>query len=147
MVSPLISCLCSLPCTPITADQQTGAHWHSQLWLLALGLGLSANPRPEPLVGCAFCTSLRENHTLTAHVATNIWGPNFGATHRPFWFLSVTINNNNKGQHPSVSKHLILSRQPTETKVSRHLSARSWWCYCLDLKTKTKPLHSKSAHT
>ena len=85
---------------------------------------------------CAGWPSIKdENYASTTQMTTaNPWPLTltFSVAHHPFVNLFSDYEKKKKlSTSSSVSKHLILCRCPTGTKVVRHWSARSWWCYWL----------------
>ena len=120
--------------------------------LLSFCPGLSVNPRPEPLARHAFSTPVLCHQTPweripqsqygCLHTSVVPTGSTFGACPSAFWISFSDYWEKKKRQPSSQSLSTKFSADsPTETKVIRHLSARSWCCYFLDIKAKTKPLH------
>ena len=140
VVNSFIIYLYSLHSPYLTVNQQNYSHLHSQVWTPILLSWSLWKPQARTSVAMSLLhtsagwPSIKdENHTSTTQMTTaNPWSLTltFSVAHHPFVILFSDYEKK-LSTSSSVSKHLILCRCPTGTKVVRHWSARSWWCYWL----------------
>lgn len=128
-------------CPYFTVNQQNYPHWHSQFEFLANLSSSLCEPQPRSVLECAFSVSVLCSQALWERI-TQSQCRGLSQTHGlqpwldlwpcPSPFPAVTIQKN--CQHPSQSLSTSFSADsPTEPRVIRHKSARSYCWYCPDI--------------
>ena len=103
--------------------------------------GLSENSRPGPVLECPFFIPVpggmkhqgweSHKHNASEYSKSVVSDLDFQCCPTSLCDSLQWLPKKRSSTSISVSKHLILCRCPTGTKVIRHWSARSWCCYCL----------------